>query len=290
MIGVRCAVPARNVLGESPVWDVAEAALYWVDTENATLQRLSPATGVVDRWTLPERISAIALRREGGLVVALASGLALFDPEAGSVERLAAPEAHIPRNRFNDGKCDRRGRFWAGTMDERFSERCGALYRLGGDGVCQKMETGIGVSNGLAWSPDNRAFYFGDTMQRAIFVYDFDLDAGCIGDRRLFADLRDQPGAPDGSTVDSEGFLWNAQWNGWRLMRYAPDGSVDRVVELPVQNPTSCMFGGPDLRTLYVTSALWGLSPADVAGQPWAGALLELDVGVAGLPECRFQG
>jgi len=287
---VHCVVEARNTLGEVPVWDIAEQALYWVDIENALLQRLTPATGAVDRWTFPERICAFALRQAGGLVVALASGFAFFDPARGTIERLATPEAHIPRNRFNDGKCDRRGRFWAGTMDDQLRERTGALYRFDPDGSCHRMASGIGISNSLAWSPDDRTFYFADTMQREVYAYDFDLEAGTIDNRRVFTDMDGQPGTPDGSTVDTEGYLWNAQWDGWRLVRYAADGRVDRVVDLPVQKPTSCIFGGRDLRTLYVTSAVWDLSPDALADQPWAGGLLALDVGVAGLPETRFAG
>jgi len=287
---VRLVVDAGNRLGEVPVWDVDEEALYWVDIENSLLQRLTPADGAIERWTLPERLCAFALRRSGGLIVALASGLAFFDPSSGAIERLASPEADMPRNRFNDGKCDRRGRFWAGTMDDRLSERTGALYRFDADGTCHRMEKDIGISNSLAWSPDNRVFYFADTLQRKIFAYDFDIEAGTIGNRRVLTDMAGQPGNPDGSTIDAEGFLWNAQWDGWRLVRYAPDGRVDRVVELPVQKPTSCMFGGPDLRTLYVTSAVWDLTPAQIERQPWAGGLLALDVGVAGLPESRFAG
>jgi len=290
MAEIRCIIDAHNKLGEVPVWDVEEQALYWVDIENSLLQKLTPSTGEVQRWTLPERLCAFALRRAGGLIVALASGLAFFDPGSGAIERLAAPEAHLPRNRFNDGKCDRRGRFWAGSMDDRLTERTGGLYRYDPDGSCRRMEGEIGISNSLAWSPDDRLFYFADTLQRKIFAYDFDIDTGAISGRRVFTDMAGQPGNPDGSTIDEEGYLWNAQWDGWRLVRYAPDGHVDRVVGLPVQKPTSCMFGGPDLRTLYVTSAVWYLTPEELERQPWAGGLLALDVGVVGLPEARFAG
>lgn len=284
------AVDCRNILGEVPVWDVAEQALYWVDIEGALLQRFVPATGARRSWHLPERVCAFALREAGGLVLALASGFAFFDPETGAIHRLAAPEAHLPGNRMNDGKCDRRGRFWAGTMDDSLKARTAALYRLDPDLSCERMESRIGISNSLAWSPDDRTFYFADTLQRKIFAYDFDLATGAIANRRVFADCADQPGAPDGSTIDAEGFLWNAQWDGWRLVRYAPDGSIDRIVDLPVQKPTSCMFGGPDLATLYVTSAIWDLSGDALIRQPWAGAVLALRPGVAGLPEPRFAG
>ena len=287
---VVCVVDAKNKLGEVPVWDVEEQALYWVDIEGALLQRFHPATGAVRRWEMPERLCALALREKGGLVVALASGFAFFDPETGAIERLAAPEAHLPGNRMNDGKCDRRGRFWAGTMDDSLRERTAALYRLDADLSCHRMETGIGISNSLAWSPDDRTFYYADTLVKTIFAYDFDIDTGAIRNRRVFADCRHQSGAPDGSTIDADGFLWNAHWDGWKLVRYAPDGRVDREVKLPVQKPTSCMFGGPDLATLYVTSAIWDHGAEDLKSQPRAGGLFALDVGARGLPEPRFAG
>ncbi len=286
----RLVVDAKNKLGEVPVWCPIQQALYWVDIEGRLLQRLTPATGLVRRWTMPERIGSFALRAGGGLVCAFASGFAFFDLETEAVEWIARPEAGTPRNRFNDGKCDRAGRFWAGTMDDRLSEHTGALYRLDPDRSVHRMAEGVGISNSLAWSPDDRLFYFADTMDRAIYAYDYDARSGAIANRRVFADHKDQPGNPDGSTIDAEGFLWNAQWDGWRLVRFAPDGRVDRVVPLPVQKPTSCMFGGPDLGTLYVTSAIWDLAGEALERQPWAGGLLALDVGVRGLPEPRFAG
>lgn len=287
---VACVVDCKNVLGEVPVWDIAEQALYWVDIEGRLLQRFEPASGALRSWNMPERVCALALRAGGGVVLALASGFAFFDPETGAIERLAAPEAHLPGNRMNDGKCDRRGRFWAGTMDDSLVSHSGALYRLDPDLSCHRMEGGIGISNSLAWSPDDRVFYFADTLRRTIFAYDFDIETGSIGNRRVLTDCAGQPGTPDGSTIDAEGFLWNAQWDGWRLVRYAPDGRIDRIVSLPVQKPTSCMFGGPDLSTLYVTTAVWDLKGEALAAQPHAGGLLVLDVGVRGLPEPRFAG
>src|SRR5579884_2761599 len=160
-----CIIAAGNRLGEGPVWDDRDQALWWVDIEGCLLQRWRASDGAMDRWTLPERIGSFALREPRGLVVALASGFALFDPEGGAVERLAAPEAHRPGNRFNDGKCDRAGRFWAGTMDDGMRERSGALYRLGADRACLRMAAGIGISNGLAWSPDDRTMYFADSAE-----------------------------------------------------------------------------------------------------------------------------
>ena len=290
MTEIRLVVDGKNKLGEVPVWDVQEQALYWVDIEGRKLFRRDEASGRVDEWRFAERIGSYALRRQGGLVCAFETGFAFFDPPTGTIEWIAKPEAMIRRNRFNDGKCDRAGRFWAGSMDDNLTEHTGSLFRLDPDRSVHRMDGAIVCSNSLAWSPDDRTFYFADTFDNAIYAYDFDAATGGIANKRVFVSTKDQPGLPDGSTVDAEGYLWNAQWDGWRLVRYAPDGRVDRIVDLPIRRPTSCMFGGPDLATLYVTSALWTDTGEALAVQPWAGGLLALDVGVRGLPETRFAG
>jgi L-arabinonolactonase len=289
MSEVRLVVDARNKLGEGSVWDPVDGALWWVDIEGRLLQQHVEATGETRRWTLPERIGCLALREQGGLVLALESGFAFFDPATERLDWIARPDANR-RNRMNDGKCDRQGRFWAGGMDDRCTDHTASLWRLDPDLSVHEMARGIGISNSIAWSPDDRTFYYADTLDRAIYAYDFDKATGSVANRRVLADHKDQPGGPDGSTVDAEGFLWNTQWDGWRLVRYAPDGRIDRTVALPVQKPTCCAFGGPDLRTLYVTCAIWDLQGEALAKQPWAGGLLALDVGVAGLPEPRFRG
>ncbi|MFI5018338.1 MAG: SMP-30/gluconolactonase/LRE family protein [Dongiales bacterium] len=286
---IECVVDCRNRLGEVPVWDVAEQALYWVDIEGKLLQRYTPATQAVERWKMPERISSFALREEGGLIVAFASGIALYDLVTGGIEWIAGPDKN-PRNRFNEGKCDRRGRFWAGTMDDRLSAHSASLFRVDPDLSVHRMLGEIGISNCFVWSLENDAFYFADSMDRRIYRFDYDHAAGRIANRSLFTDTTAQNVVPDGGTIDEEGFIWNAQWDGWRVVRYAPDGRIDRIVEMPVQKPTSCMFGGPDLATLYVTSAIWDLTPDKLRDQPAAGGLFALDLGIRGVPEPRFAG
>jgi sugar lactone lactonase YvrE len=286
---VACVVDCRNKLGEVPVWDVREQALYWVDIEGKLLQRYRPATGAVDRWPMPERIACFALREKGGLIVAFASGIAFLDVDAGAVEWIARPEADKPHNRFNEGKCDRKGRFWVGSMDDRLSEHSAALYRVDPDLSVRRIFGGVGISNCFVWSLANDAFFFADTLDRTIYKFDYDHAAGSLSNRRVFAASL-PPASPDGGTIDENGCIWNAQWDGWRLVRYSPDGGIDRIVELPIQKPTSCMFGGPDLATLYVTSAIWDLGPAEIAAQPQAGGLFAVDVGVRGVPEPRFAG
>ncbi len=290
MTEVRCAVDANNVLGEGPVWCPVEEALYWVDIEGKLLQRFHPNSKRIDRWPTPERLCSFALRERGGLVAAFASGVALYSPETGAVDWIARLDEDKPHNRLNDGKCDRAGRFFVGAMDSRDDGDAGRLFRVDPDLSVHVLEEGVGISNSIAWSLDERTFYFADTRANAIFAYDYDPATGAIANRRIFADMLAGRGAPDGSTIDEEGFLWNAEWGGWRLTRYAPDGRIDRVVPLPVAQLTSCMFGGPDLATMFVTSATFGLSARELNAQPWAGALMETEVGVRGLPAARFKG
>jgi sugar lactone lactonase YvrE len=219
-----------------------------------------------------------------------ADGLGFLDLTTGEVTRIGDPESHLPHNRFNDGKVDRSGRVWAGTMNEHGPEATGSLYRLDPDGSIHNMASGFVCSNGLGWSPDNRTMYFTDSMVRTIWTYEFDPETGALGDRRVFATLAEDDGFPDGMTVDSEGFVWSAVWDGWRILRFAPDGSIDRTVQMPVQRPSSCMFGGPDLKTLYITSACVELGWNALKRGPLAGSLFALPTDVPGLPEVPFGG
>ncbi len=286
-MNAECAFESKDILGEGPVWSVDEQALYWVDIKRALLQRLSPKTGQHDTWKMPSEIGSYALRETGGAIVALRTGFAFFSFENGAIEPIFDPEADLPGNRFNDGKCDRQGRFWAGTMVESESAPNAAFYRLDADRSCRTMRTGVTVSNGLGWSPDNKIMYYTDSPTHNIYAYDFDLASGTISNERVF--VHDEDGFPDGLTVDSEGYVWSAKWNGWKVVRYAPDGSVDRVVKMPVQRPTSCMFGGPDLKQLYVTSASIDLSPEELVRQPLAGSVFVIETDVAGLPEPKYR-
>jgi len=287
---VRCVVDCRNVLGEVPLWDELEQALYWVDIEGRILHRFSPATGALQTWTTNERIASFALREKGGLVVAFASGLAFYELATGETSWIARPEAHLPGNRFNEGKVDRKGRFWIGSMDDALVGHTANLYRLDPDLSLHKMWSQIGISNCFVWSRENDRFWFADTLDRQIFCFDYDHETGAIHNRRPFADTIGLGYGPDGGTIDAEGYIWVAMWDGWKVVRFSPDGRVDREIRLPVSKPTSCMFGGPDFRTLYVTSAKWDLKGEALAAEPLAGGLFAIDAGVAGLPETRFQG
>jgi sugar lactone lactonase YvrE len=277
-----------DVLGEGPVWDVQEQALYWVDIRNPAVRRYGGRDRKVTSWAMSEMVGSLAVRDQGGLLVAFKSALAFFDPQSGSIRRVASPEADRPGQRFNDGKCDRQGRFWAGTMNDTARQPDGTLYRFDRSG-CVAVESGITIPNSLCWSPDGRTMYFSDSWTRTICAFDFDTATGKATNKRPFA-VTVAPAIPDGATIDAEGCLWCAEYDGWRITRFAPDGRRMRSIELPLQRPTSCMFGGPDLGTLFVTSATQKLSPGELQKQPLAGGLLAMDVGVRGLPESRFAG
>jgi len=286
----RVEVAARGAdrLGECPLWDERQAMLWWVDSRWPAVKRLDPATGAVMMLVLPEIVGSIALREAGGLLAATKSGIHRLDPSSGALEAKVDPEKHLPDNRFNDGRCDRAGRFWAGTMSDVNRDPVGSLYRFNADFQCTKLRNAIIIPNSLAFSPDGRAMYFADTNRHTLWAYDYDPANGAATHERVFADTG--KGRPDGSCVDADGCLWNADYGAARLVRYTPAGKVDRSVELPVTNPTCCCFGGADLGTLYVTTATQRLAPEALAKQPLAGSLLALRPGVRGLAESRFAG
>ena len=287
-IQVEVAAPGADRLGECPLWDEREAMLWWVDSRWPAVKRLDPASGAVMMLVLPEVVGSIAFRERGGLIAATKSGIHFLDAAGGALARAANPEARLPENRFNDGRCDRAGRFWVGTMSDVKRDPVGSLYRFDADFRCTKLRNAIIIPNSLAFSPEGRTMYFADTNRHTIWSWDYHLASGAATNERVFADTGS--GRPDGSCVDAEGCLWNAEYGAWRLVRYTPRGKVDRVVELPVANPTCCCFGGEDLGTLYVTTATQRLTPQELANQPLAGSLLALRPGVKGLAESRFAG
>lgn len=286
MSEVHPVVSCRNILGEGAVWSVERQALFWTDIQDRRLWCLDPATGATRSWTAPDRVGCFAFRRDGGLLAAFAEGLAFYDLDSGRVEPLHPFEPDLPTTRPNDGRCDRQGRFLVGGMDEMPPHRpVSGLWRLNPDRSLERLVAGIAIANSLCFSPDGRTLYRTDTPRRVILAHDYDPDTGCLGEPRVFHALPPGPGVPDGSTIDAEGFLWNAEHGGGRVVRYAPDGRVDRVVIVPTPNPTCPAFGGADLGTLYVTSAAEG-----VAGDPLAGSLFAVEVEVRGLPEPLFAG
>lgn len=292
MTTVDCVLDIRANLGEGAMWDEKEQALWWVDINAPTLNRFDPATGANRAWTMPRHIGCFAFRETSGLLVALRDGFHFFDPATETLDAIHDPEADKPDNRFNDGTPDPAGRMIAGTMPLYDRSRpTGAFYRLHTDLRCETLFDQVTVSNGTAFSPDGRIFYFADSPTDTIWACDYDPASGAIGNRREFATTRDLPSKPDGGTIDADGGYWIAGVNGWQLVRFTPDGRVDRTIEMPVERPTKIAFGGRDLDILYVTSIGHSLTPGTEAKQPQAGSLFALTVpGIRGLPTYRFAG
>jgi sugar lactone lactonase YvrE len=302
-VRIECVVQCENYLGEGPVWDVDEGRLYWVDSTGrrfgkAALWRLDPRSGKVEHWSLDHDVGAMALRKNGGAVLALDDGFYFFDFNTGKYESVAPIERELPRTRLNDGKCDRRGRFFAGGMDDKEELKICGLWRLDPDLKVTKVDGGIICSNGPCWSPDDKTFYFTDTFQGEFWKYDYDIATGTLANRRTFASFKHDRGVADGSTVDAEGYMWNAQIISGELVRYAPDGTVERRIGMPVRNITSVMFGGEKLDELYVTSmarvkheAVHDHFTKEAKPQFLAGSLFRVTgLGIRGLPEPRFAG
>jgi len=286
LIGI---IETDDVLGEGPVWSISDQALYWVDIGRDLLQKWEFETKQIVSWQMPSTIGSFSLRESGGFLVALRTGLAFFQPEGGELKIILNPEEDLSQIRFNDGKCDRKGRFWVGTMDEVNYELDGSLYCLNIDKEILVKRRKIGISNGLGWSPDNSVFYYTDSAQRTIWAYDFKIDSGEISNERIFTKTPEDY-VPDGLTVDSGGYVWSAKWDGWKVVRYSPNGQVDMTIFLPVQRPTSCIFGGPKLDLLFVTSARIDLDEPTRKQQPNAGNIFIFDSGFTGIPEPKFLG
>ena len=291
LMDAEVALDCRNDLGESVLWDPARGEVLWVNIHRAEIWRLRLASGELRTHNLSERVGAIALRERGGLVVGIESGFALFDTDTARLRRIEDIEPHLASTRLNDGRCDRQGRFICGGMNEAaHGGAISSVYRLDPDLTVHRIIEGISCANSTCFSLDGTTMYFTDMPTGRILAYDYDPAQGEVAVARTFTDGAGQPGLPDGSTVDAEGFLWNARWGGGCVIRYAPDGAIDRIVRLPVTNPTCVAFGGDDHGTLFITTARFGLSPEQLAREPFAGSLFAVRPGVCGVPEPRFQG
>jgi len=281
---------ARNETGEGPVWDGQAQCLWWTDIPGKRLHRLDPAKSEHRSFAMPGRVGCFALREAGGLVLAMEQGFANFEPETGVIENLAEPERGLPDHRFNDGRCDRSGRFLAGSMNMARSGPTGQLWRLDSQGAVTRLAGGVTVANGLAFSPDGRTMYWADSPAETVFAFDYEPAAGALGRQRVWLEKGPAPGRPDGATVDADGCYWSARWAGGAVVRFTPDGRMDGMVRLPVSRVTMCAFGGPDLKTLYITTAREGMSPEELVREPLAGGLFAVRPGAQGLAEPRFNG
>jgi sugar lactone lactonase YvrE len=285
---VQCVADVRANVGEGPVWVPSEQALYWVDNKGRTIF-CRDESGEVRTFETPFEICCLAPRASGGFIAGTDRGLAAIDPHAGRYDVLENPESDISGNRFNDGKTDPWGRFWSGTMDNAEKAATGSLYRFDADLSWMKMDSGYLVTNGPAFDRQRLRMYHTDSAAKIIYVFDL-TDSGALSDRREFCSFGQQDGSPDGMTVDRDGHLWVCFWDGWCIRRLSPAGAVVDRIEMPVQRPTSCTFGGPDLDRLYVTSARLGLDEDSLRMQPCAGGLFLVDTGVRGISETSFAG
>lgn len=284
---VQLLVDAHALVGEGPIWDEAKGVLYWVDILSNMVYEYNPATGENRGYNVGQHVGTVVPRASGGLMLAVYDGFAAFEPSTGQLTLLADPEADLPQNRFNDGKCDPAGRFWAGTMAYTDQSTQGSLYRMDADLSVHKMLGDIGISNGIVWSLDNQIMYYIDSMANTVRAFDYDLATGNISNERVVI-RTDGMGLPDGMAIDAEGMLWVAHFGGSCVRRWNPHtGKVIGTIEMPASQITACAFGGADYSTLYITSAATGL---DLAKEPQAGGLFMVNPGVKGVPTFSFAG
>ncbi|QIL80014.1 SMP-30/gluconolactonase/LRE family protein [Diaphorobacter sp. HDW4A] len=287
---VRVVPNVHNLLGECPMWHPVEQRLYWIDTRLPAVMR-QEEDGSVSQWPMPVNIGSYVFREQGGLIAGLQTGFSEIALDDFSVAPRVNPEPHKPLNRLNDGRCDRRGRYWAGTRDPGNDCASGSLYCLTSDFEVSKKDEGFIVPNGLAFSPDDQSLVFGCTRGDTIYRYDFDLPSGDIGNRRIFIDTSGTPWRVDGATFDSEGFYWAALIGGGAIGRFDANGRLDRFIPLPYQYPTMCNFGGKDLDVLYVTTGTFFVDEDGRRRQPLAGCMFAIHgLGVQGVPEPIFPG
>ncbi|OXM83550.1 SMP-30/gluconolactonase/LRE family protein [Paenibacillus rigui] len=288
---VELVLDAQAQLGEGPCWDERSGLLYWVDIAGKKVHAFNPLDRSDRSVALDQMVGAAVVREAGGLVLAMEQGFYTLDWDTEQLTAIQDPEPGQAGNRFNDGKCDAAGRFWAGTMDKKEQGPAGALYCLESDRTVRKAIEGVTVSNGLGWSPDGRTMYYIDSPTKRVVAYDFDVETGSLTHRRTVVTIPADGGFPDGMTVDAEGMLWVAQWGGWQVSRWNPyTGEQLTAIPVPVERASSCAFGGANLDELYITTARIGATEEELAKQPHAGSLFCVKPGVAGLPTYRYGG
>lgn len=288
---LKLVVDAKVVLGEGPSWEAGSKKLYWVDIVGKQLHIYDPVADKDEAIDVGQMVGAVVPRRSGGVVLALQNGFHTYDFETKRLTPIGDPEADQPDNRFNDGKCDAAGRFWAGTMSLDDSPGRGALYCLDTDLTIRKVLSNVTCSNGIAWNPDNTVMYYVDSPTKQVVAHDFDLATGQLSNPRVVVQLSKEDGVPDGMTSDEEGMLWVAVWGGWRIGRYNPQtGEQLESIEVPAAHTTSCVFTGDGLDELYITSARIGVKEEELAKQPNAGGLFSVKTSVKGMPTHSFGG
>lgn len=291
MVDIRCISPIRAELGEGAFWDDRAQVLWWVDITNGTLYQYNPETDQTNDYDFGEPVGCLAVREQGGLVIAAKSGFWFFDPDTGNKQKIHDPESHLPNNRFNDGTTDRHGRLWAGTMCEGSPNPDGSFYILDTDLKITQWRDKIYTTNGLAFSPDGKTMYYSDSYPdvQTIWTCDYDSTTGTTNNDKVYFDNQAIAGRPDGGTVDADGCYWSAGVGGWQVYRYSPDGDIIMTIDMPIEKPTKPMFGGKNLDILFVTSIGGDLSKDPK--QPDAGGLFAITgLGIKGVPQTRFAG
>jgi len=283
-------VDSRNHHGEGVLWNPRDGRLWWTDIEGCSLWNYDPVSQTSDRHMMSERVCCFAPRVDGGLIVAFADRVALLDLDTGDETLLCAFEPENTETRLNDGRTDRSGRLIVGGMNEVSGAANSSVLSIGTDHSVTRLVEGVACSNSTCFSPDGSIMYFADTPDREIVAYDYARETGEVSNRRLFASFQNEPGLPDGSCVDAEGGVWNAEWEGHRVVRIAPDGTLDRVIDVPVWKPTCCAFGGPDLDTLYITTSRLLCDEEVLAREPESGGLFAVKPGVRGVLDTPFGG
>jgi sugar lactone lactonase YvrE len=281
----------KATLGEGPSWDNETKLLYWGDIIGKIVHIYNPAKKANRTIQLDQQIGALVPTKTGDLIVALQKGFYTLNLETEKLTSIIDPEKHLSDNRFNDGKCDAYGRFWAGTMSNKGEKNAGSLYCLDTDFTLKKMLGNVSISNGITWSPDNKTMYYIDTPTNQVVAFDFDLDTGAISNKRVVVNIPTNEGSPDGMTSDMEGMLWIAHWGGYQVSRWNPEtGELIESVSIPAPQVTSCIFGGENLDELYITTARVGLNESTLEKYPKAGALFKIKTDVKGIGTFQFGG
>lgn len=292
MAEAKLILDAKATLGEGPIWDVRESVLWWIDINECRLHRFDPATGNNETYDIGQRVGTVVPRTSGGLMLAVQNGFASYDPTTQDLEIIADPEADLPQNRFNDGKCNPAGQFWAGTLELVEEDMtAGTLYCLYPDFRVESRVPDVGISNGIVWTSDKTKMYFIDSPTRRVDAFDYDNETGEISNRRTAIALPEGIGFPDGMTIDSEDKLWVALWAGWGVARFDPTtGELLEKIDVQASQVTACAFGGPELKDLYITTARRDLMGDALSDQPHAGGLFHVALDVAGVPAAAFAG
>ncbi|HAD60561.1 MAG TPA: SMP-30/gluconolaconase/LRE domain protein [Planctomycetaceae bacterium] len=279
------------ILGEGPLWDDQAQVLWWIDIIGRRLRRFDPSNGSNQTFELPEKPGTVVLGTDGLLGLAMQTGFYSFDPATEHLIQIADPDSHEPETRFNDGKCDPKGRFWAGSMEDKETGKLiGSLYSLS-DGVCTKHFGGIGVSNGIVWNSSADTMYYIDSPTRKVDAFDYDLTTGAVSNRRTVINVPDGLGYPDGMSIDVNDKLWVCMWHGWAVIQFDPEsGEIMQKLDVPVRNVTACAFAGPDLQELYITTSRHGNDDVGLDDQLDAGGLFHTRVNVQGTGFARFAG